>query len=127
MKFLFVGLVIVLVILLIAVIAYVTAWDEKEAEELIMDLKIWKYAKEELPKQQTPLLVYTVTGEIYEGHWLKDANYREQNVRRWRIYSPRIKKTISEDQVVFWCYKEDMIKYFELDERQDKINEIENN
>lgn len=72
---------------------------------------IWKLCKDDMPIQQKPLLMLTKTHEIYDGFWLKDANYKEQNVRRWRIYNPHVKKTLPEEDIIAWCYKSDMVEY----------------
>lgn len=54
------------------------------------------------PKQGEPVLIILEDGSMHEGHWLKNANYREKNVNRWRIYKTR--KTVPDEDVKAWIY-----------------------
>lgn len=54
------------------------------------------------PKQGEPVLIILKDGSMHEGHWLKNANYREKNVNRWRIY--KTGKTVSDEDVKAWIY-----------------------
>ena len=59
------------------------------------------------PKQGQPVLILLADGSIHEGHWLKNANYREQNVNRWRIY--KTGKTVPDSEVIAWVDLSDII------------------
>ena len=60
------------------------------------------YIRTDRPVQGKPVLVVLKDGSVHEGHWLKNANFKEQNVNRWAIYSPHFKKTIADEEVRGW-------------------------
>ena len=61
------------------------------------------------PKQGKPVLIILTDGSMHEGHWLKNANYREKNVNRWRIY--KTGKTVPDSDVLAWIDLEGLIKF----------------
>ena len=58
------------------------------------------------PPQGRPVLIFLKNGEVHEGHWLKNANYKQKNVNRWRIY--KTGKTISDKEVAGWTSLSDV-------------------
>ena len=60
------------------------------------------------PRQGKPVLIILKDGSIHEGHWLKNANYKEKNVRRWRIY--KTGKTVPDSDVLAWIDLEGLIQ-----------------
>lgn len=61
------------------------------------------------PRQGKPVLIMLKDGSIHEGHWLKNANYKEKNVRRWRIY--KTGKTVPDSEVLAWIDLEGLIEF----------------
>lgn len=60
------------------------------------------------PRQGKPVLIILKDGSIHEGHWLKNANYKEKNVRRWRIY--KTGKTVPDSDVLAWIDLEGLVQ-----------------
>lgn len=60
------------------------------------------------PRQGKPVLIILTDGSIHEGHWLKNANFKEKNVRRWRIY--KTGKTVPDNEVLAWMGLECLIE-----------------
>lgn len=60
------------------------------------------------PRQGKPVLIILKDGSMHEGHWLKNANYKEKNVRRWRIY--KTGKTVPDSDVLAWIDLEGLIQ-----------------
>ena len=54
------------------------------------------------PKSGKRVLILTKDGEVFEGHFIKNANYKEKNVNRWRIY--KTGKTVPDEDVKAWIY-----------------------
>ena len=61
------------------------------------------------PKQGLPVLIILKDGSTHEGHWLKNANYKEKNVNRWRIY--KTGKTVPDNEVLAWIDLEGIIEF----------------
>ena len=60
------------------------------------------------PKSGKRVLILTKDGKVFEGHFIKNANFKEKNVNRWRIY--KTGKTIPDTEVVGWAYMEALKK-----------------
>lgn len=60
------------------------------------------------PKQAERVLIILANGEIHEGHFLKNANYKEKNINRWRIY--KTGKTVADEEVIAWIRMKDIEK-----------------
>ena len=58
------------------------------------------------PKQAERVLIILANGEVHEGHFLKNANYKEKNINRWRIY--KTGKTVADEEVLAWIRMKDI-------------------
>ena len=57
---------------------------------------------ESYPPSGVSVLLKLKSGEVHEGHFIKNANKFVKNVNRYRIYKFD-KKTIDESEVVGWA------------------------
>lgn len=61
------------------------------------------------PISGVAVIIKLKNGEIHEGHYIKNANYKEKNVNRWRLYANNSKgKTVPDEEVEDWMYKDNI-------------------
>ena len=59
------------------------------------------------PPQEKAVIILLKNGEIHEGHYLKNANYRVTNINSWRIYENNKKgRVVPDSEVDTWVDKE---------------------
>ena len=67
------------------------------------------------PPQGKPVIILLKNGEIHIGHYLKNANYKETNINRWRLYENNKKgRTVPDEEVEDWLYKEKVSSLWDL-------------
>ena len=57
--------------------------------------------KEDQPRSGVPILLLLNSGEVHEGHFIKNANRYQMNTNRYRIY--KTGKTVEFDEVQMWA------------------------
>lgn len=75
------------------------------------------------PESGKSVIILLNDGSVHTGHFIKNANYKETNVNRWRLYSNQKKgKTVADEEVVDWLATECIASNWDyLKNEQDKV------